>query len=86
MRHVKLDMTHEDYDSALETCAAAFAASYPRNLMASIEATDGSACWVKTTVDADVVIGGAVLDIQDGSADRVWADNRAWNPPPGGVE
>lgn len=80
-RYVKLDTEHTGHAAALAACQTAFVAAYPRNLLSVIASPDGTLCWVKTTTAADLTIGGAVLDIQDGSNSRAGADVAVWSPP-----
>lgn len=80
-RYVKLNCTHDGFDAALATCRTAFSAAHPGNVFSVTEDPDGANCWVLTTTDAAVSVGGAVLDIQDGSNSRARTDVAAWFPP-----
>lgn len=73
-RYVKVDVEHADFLSVINTCNNAFTASYPQNNLAIAYNLSNTACWVKTTTDAVVTIGGAVVDIEDNSNNRPLAD------------
>lgn len=80
--YVKLDMTHEGYQSTLEACRVAFNAAYPSNLLATVTSPDQTQQWVETVSTATIPDGGPVLATEVGSNDMVQEDSAAWTPPP----
>lgn len=81
-RYVKLTQAHGGYAAVLATCRTAFLAAHPNNDFSMTQQPEGALVWVKTTTGADLSLGGAVLDIQDGSNSRARTDVAAWFPPP----
>lgn len=49
IRYVKLDMTHNGYQAALEECQAAFVMEFPGNVLGVNENKDKTMAWIKTT-------------------------------------
>lgn len=80
--YVKLDMTHQGYQNALEACRTAFNAAYPGNLLATVTSPDETQQWVETVSTVAIPDSGPVLATEVGSNDAVQADSAAWSPPP----
>jgi hypothetical protein len=72
-RYVLLDMNHILYLPTMLALKAAFEAETGRGFSAPCNA----ACtrsWAKVTVNVSATVGGAILEVEDGSNSRAMAD------------
>lgn len=80
-KYVKIKMDHEDTDSVLQVCYSSFKSAYPKNVLSVVRSPDGLLGWAKVPIETPVSLGGAVLDIEEGTNDRASRDCKLWYPP-----
>jgi len=81
-RYVKLSMTSPDYTAMRAALVAAFEGR-TGNTFSEVQNLAQTESWSKVWADTPAQIGGAVLDVQDGSNSRAMADmaTPAWSSP-----
>ena len=62
LTYLKLDARHPEYEAALAACVAAFEAASPGSRFVANKSADGSAAWIKTSIDHGLEGSPVVID------------------------